>query len=322
MNNRKVTRFTLLIVLGIVVILAVFSFYRVKEGDNALVLTFGEVTDIKTTAGLYWRLPIIQSIQVESTTEIHTFEYGYRTTKTGTTTTAAQYYDVDEEAIMLTGDSNIVRVEAIYQVMVRDVELFFYEVDDPFGTLQYAFETVMRRNIQNRTLDAALLDKQSIEQEVFPDFKQLVEDVYNIGIDVKEVKIQNIVVPTEVIAAYEDVNNAKNEQTRKLDEGERYSNQVVPASEAKAYKMIQDAEAQKAETVAKAFGEVAVFDAVYEKYQLNPDITRKRLYIETVENIMFYADNKYIINSDSGVLEFLPLTTDTNTLTDGGVTND
>jgi membrane protease subunit HflK len=129
------------------------------------------------------------------------------------------------------------------------------------------------------------------------------------GFDVKNVKIQNIVVPNEVIAAYEDVNNAKNEQTRKLDEGEKYKNQVVPASEAKAYKMIQDAEALKAETVAEANGEVAVFDAVYEKYKLSPEITRKRLFIETIENIMNNAEKKYIINTDSGVLEFLPLDT-------------
>ena len=321
MSNKKVTRVALLVVVGILVIIALFSFYRIKEGENALVLTFGKITDTKTTAGLYWHLPIIQSIQVQSTTEIYTFEYGYRTTQTGTTTSAAQYYDVDDEAIMLTGDSNIVRVEAIYQVMVKDVEKFFFEVDDPFGTLRYAFETVMRRNIQNKTLDVALLNKQSIELEVYPDFKSLVEDVYNIGIDVKEVKIQNIVVPPEVSAAYEDVNNAKNEQTRKLDEGEKYSNEVVPAAEAKAYQMIQDAEAYKAETIAKANGEVAVFNAVYEKYILSPDITRKRLFIETVESIMANADKKYIISSGSDVLEFLPLETQ-DTIAQGGGTGE
>lgn len=322
MSNKKVTRYVVGVLVGIVLIVALFSFYRVKEGENAIILTFGEVTDTKVTAGLYWHLPIIQTVKVQSTTEIYTFEYGYRTTQTGTTTSAAQYNDVDEEAIMLTGDSNIVRVEAIYQVMVNDVEKFFYEVDDPFGTLRYAFETVMRRNIQNKTLDVALLKKQSIELEVYPDFKSLIEDVYNIGIDIKEVKIQNIVVPPEVSAAYEDVNNAKNEQTRKLDEGERYGNEVVPSSEAKAYKMIQDAEAYKAETIANANGEVAVFNAVYEKYVLSPEITRKRLFIETIEDIMANADQKYIVSSGSDVLEFLPLETQDTTTIRGGDTGE
>jgi membrane protease subunit HflK len=300
-----------LVVVAILVIMALFSFYRIKEGENALILTFGEVTDTKTQAGLYWHIPVIQSVDVQSTTEIRTEEYGYRTTRSGTTSTAAQYYDVDEEAIMLTGDSSIVRVEAIYQVKVNDVEKFFYEVDDPYGTLRYAFETVLRRNVQNATLDTALLNKSEIEKNVFPDFKSLVENTYNIGIDVVQVKIQNIAVPAEVQAAYQDVINAKNEQTRRLDEGEKYENQVVPAAEAKAYQMIQDAEAYKAETIAEAQGEVAVFNAVYEKYALSPEITRKRLFIETVENIMANADKKYIISEGSDVLEFLPLETGT-----------
>ncbi len=311
MSNKKVTRYALLALVGIVLIIALFSFYRIQQGENAIVLTFGEVTDTKTQAGLYWHLPIVQTVQIQSTTEIHTFEYGYRTTQSGTTTTAAQYYDVEAEAIMLTGDSSIVSVEAIYQVKINDVEKFFYEVDDPFGTLRYAFETVIRRNVQNRTLDVALLDKSAIEREVFPDFKSLVEDTYNIGIAVVQVKIQNIAVPTEVKSAYQDVINARNEQTTKLDEGEKYSNEVVPASEAKAYKMIQDAEAYKAETIANANGEVAVFNAVYEKYILSPEITRKRLFIETIESIMANADQKYIVSSGSDVLEFLPLETTT-----------
>lgn len=314
MNSKKITSIVLLVIVALVLVLGLFSFYRIKEGENALILTFGEVTDTKTQAGLYWHLPVIQTVDVQSTTEIRTEEYGYRTARSGTTSTAAQYYDVDEEAIMLTGDSSIVRVEAIYQVKVNDVEKFFYEVDDPYGTLRYAFETVLRRNVQNTTLDTALLNKSEIENNVFPDFKQLVEDTYNIGIDVVQVKIQNITVPTEVQAAYQDVINAKNEQTRRLDEGEKYENEVVPAAEAKAYKMIQDAEAYKAEVIAKANGEVAVFNAVYDKYRLSPEITRKRLFIETIEKIMANADKKYIVSAGSDVLEFLPLDT-----TQGGV---
>jgi membrane protease subunit HflK len=157
---------------------------------------------------------------------------------------------------MLTGDQNIVSVEAVYQIFVKDVSSFFYEVDDPFGTMRCAFETVLRRNLQNRTLDDALLNKQDIASKVRDDFRAMLAP-YNLGIEVKEVMIQNISVPAEVDAAYQDVNNAKNEKTRKLDESEKYKNQVVPNARAHAYKLIQDAEAYKAETVANAEGEVA-----------------------------------------------------------------
>ncbi len=317
MNKKSATGIVVLVLVAIVLLLSVTSFYRIKEGENAVILTFGELTDTKTTAGLYWHLPLLQTVKVYSTTEIRTEEYGYRTAQSGTSSSAAQYYDVDAEAIMLTGDSSIVRVEAIYQVRVNDVEKFFYEVDDPFDTLRYAFETVLRRNVQNTTLDIALLDKSVIEDGVSEDFKSIVENTYNIGIDVVQVKIQNITVPTEVQASYQDVINAKNEQTRRLDEGEKYENLVVPAAEAKAYQMIQDAEAYKAETIAEAQGEVAVFNAVFKKYILSPEITRKRLFIETIEKIMANADKKYIISEGSDVLEFLPLET-----TEGGVTGE
>jgi membrane protease subunit HflK len=317
LRKANPTGIVILVLVGLVVLLSVTSFYRIKEGENAVVLTFGEVTDTKTTAGLYWHLPIIQAVKIQSTTEVYTFEFGFNTTRTGTTTTAAQYITDDAEAIMLTGDNSIVRVEATYQVTVADVEQFFFEVDDPFGTLQYAFETIIRRNVQNKILDVALTKKAEIETEVLADFKALAEDTYNLGITVKSVKIQNIVVPDEVSDAYRDVQNAINEQTTKLDEGERYENEVVPAAEAKAYKMIQDAEAYKAETIAQAQGEVAVFNAVYEKYILSPEITRKRLFIETIEKIMASADKKYIISEGSDVLEFLPLET-----TEGGGINE
>ena len=307
MSSRRITMIALGILAGIVVLMCVFSIYRVEEGEEALVLTFGEVTG-RQDPGLHWHIPIVQSVRKQSITKIYTVEYGFRTSQAGTTSSGAQYYDVNEEAIMLTNDSNIVQVEAIYQVVVRDASSFFYEVHEPFDTLQFAFETVMRRNIQNRTLDDALLNKQDIESQVLPDFRHIV-DTYDLGVSVKQVKIQNINVPAEVQEAYEDVNNAKNEKTRKLDEAEKYKNEVVPAARAQAYKMVQDAEAIKAEAIATADGDVAIFNEVYAKYKESPDITRKRLIIETMEKILGSADHKYVVDDNGdGLLKFLPIT--------------
>ena len=306
MSSRKITMTTLGILAAIVVLLCVFSIYKVDEGEEALVLTFGEVT-AHQGPGLHWHIPIAQSVQKRSVTKIYTLEYGFRTTQSGTTSSGARYNDVHEEAIMLTNDSNIVQVEAIYMVEVMDVEHFLYEVHEPFDTLQFAFETVMRRNIQNRTLDDALLNKESISSQVLPDFRQLV-DTYDIGVRIKEVKIQNINVPIEVKDAYEDVNNAKNEKTRKLDEAEKYKNEVVPAARAQAYKMIQDAEATKAEKIAIASGDVAVFNEIHAKYKLSPEITMQRLKIETIEKILGSAKYKYVVDDNgNGMIKFLPI---------------
>lgn len=294
----------LLVAVVVVVLLAWSGFYRVGQGEEALVLTFGRVTDTKGP-GLYWHVPLVQSIISESVTTIHTKEYGYRTTYQGGTNRAATYADNTDEGVMLTGDNSIVALEAIYQYTIRDVKQYTFDVDDPEGTLQLAFEAVIRRNIQNRTLDDALLNKEEIEREVLPDFQALI-DSYEMGVKINDVRIQNITVPQEVASAYEDVNNAKNEKTKRLDEAERYKNQVLPVARSNAYALLQEAEGYKAETVAAAEADVAVFKAVYEKYQSAPEITRTRLLIETLEKVLS-SGRLYIVDSATGTTKLLDL---------------
>ena len=216
------------------------------------------------------------------------------------------YTDVNDEALMLTGDDNLVRVEAVCQYSVQDAQSYLYEVDKPESTMKLAFETALRRNIQNKALDDALLNKATIEQEVIPDFQRML-DSYGIGVTVREIRIQNITVPTEVNAAYEDVNNAKNEKTRKLDEAEKYSNEVIPAARSEAYQMVQEAEAYKSEVISQATGDVANFNSVYEEYVSSQSITRKRLMIETMERILEKAENKIVIDGDGDTLRLLPI---------------
>ena len=287
-----------LIVCAALAVLIVWSgFYRVGQGEEALVLTFGRITDLKGP-GLYWHVPIVQSVISESVTTIHTMEYGFRTTHQGGVGRAASYADETDEGVMLTNDNSIVSLEAIYQYTIRDVAQYTFDVDDPKGTLQLAFEAVIRRNIQNRSLDDALLNKEEIEREVLPDFQALI-DSYEMGVKINDVRIQNITVPAEVAGAYEDVNNANNERTRRLDEAERYKNEVLPIARANAYELTAKAEAYKAETIAAAQADVAAFNAIYEKYQTAPEIMRTRLLIETLENVLSSSGRLYIVDGDT-----------------------
>ena len=194
----KKTGGILLAVLVVLGVLGATSFYRVGQGEEALVLTFGRVTDVKGP-GLYWKIPLIQSVISESVTTIHTKEYGFRTTRTGSAGTAATYADEMDESVMLTNDNSIVSIEAIYQYTIRDVKQYYFDVDDPEGTLQLAFEAIIRRNIQNRPLDDALLNKEEIERQVLPDFQALI-DTYEMGVKINDVRIQNITVPADVSA--------------------------------------------------------------------------------------------------------------------------
>ncbi len=289
----------------VLLLLAVGGVYRIDEGQQGLLLTFKEITDYKEP-GVYWRIPFVQTVEKVSTAQIHTLELGFRSSGTDESGSMS-YTDVEDEALMLTGDDNLVRVEAVCQYSVQDPQAYLHESRDPEDTMKLAFETAMRRNIQNKALDDALLNKQDIEREVIPDFQAML-DSYGIGITVREIRIQNITVPEEVNAAYEDVNNAQNEKTRKLDEAERYENEVIPAARSEAYQMVQEAEAYKAEVIAQAEGDAANFTSVYEKYAQDKEITRRRLMIETMERILENAGSKTIVSGTDGeLLKLLPI---------------
>lgn len=306
MKAKRITGKVILAACVALVVLFVWSgFYRVGQGEEALVLTFGRVTDTNGP-GLYWRIPLVQSVVSESVTTIHTREYGFRTTSQGGYGQSAKYADEVDEGVMLTNDNSIVSLEAIYQYTIVDVHQYRFNIDDPEGTLQLAFEAVIRRNIQNRSLDDALLNKEEIELQVLPDFQALV-DSYSMGVKINDVRIQNITVPAAVAAAYEDVNNAKNEKTARLDEAERYKNNVIPAARSAAYQLLQEAEAYKAETIAAAEADVAVFSALYEKYVLAPEVTRSRMVYEVLEKVLSGSAKLYIVDSDSGVTQLLNL---------------
>lgn len=304
-KRAKPRLIALLLLLALVIVLCATSFYRVGQGEEALVITFGRVTDRKGP-GLYWKIPLIQHVVSESVTTIHTKEYGFRTTKASSAGTAAKYADNMNESVMLTNDNSIVCIEAIYQYTIRDVKQYYYDIDDPEGTLQLAFEAIIRRNIQNRPLDDALLNKEEIERQVLPDFQALI-DTYGMGVKINDVRIQNITVPEDVTAAYEDVNNAKNEKTKRLDESEKYKNEILPKARSTAYETLQEAEGYKAEVIAAAESEVAVFKAVYEKYKAAPEITRKRLLIETMERVLSNSGRVIVAEPNSEVVKILDL---------------
>ncbi len=294
-----------LIALALVVLVCATSFYRVGQGEEALVLTFGRVTATHGP-GLYWKLPFVQEVVSESVTTIHTKEYGFRTTSGGGAGTAAKYRDDTDEGVMLTNDNCLVSIEAIYQYTIRDVKQYHYDIDDPEGTLQLAFEAVIRRNVQNRPLDDALLNKEEIELQVLPDFQEMI-DAYEMGVKINDVRIQNITVPEDVKAAYEDVNNAKNEKTKRLDEAEKYKNEVLPRARSNAYEILKEAEGYRAETIAAAESEVSVYNAVNEKFVIAPKNTRRRLLIETLESVLSGSSRVIIADNDAGVVKVLDL---------------
>lgn len=306
----KIGKFFVLI--PIVLILAAVimsSYYTLDNAEEAVIERFGKLNSVNTQAGLHFKIPFIDRVFVYNTNQIYSLQYGYRPTTDPTTHSAATYRDVEEEAIVLTRGSYLINIGAVIQYRITDPAAYHYKVVDQEGTIRLAFESVLRSNIQNQLLDDALVNKDSIAKDILPDLSKKLA-TYDVGISLTEVKLTDVLLPEDVQYAYDDVNIASNEKDSYRSQADKYSNEMLPKARAEAYQMIQQAESYKAEKVAQAKGDVTNFNQVYEKYRVSQEITKTRLYIETMEKILGSVKNKHIIDLDNdNVLKFLPLQT-------------
>jgi membrane protease subunit HflK len=306
----KFAKFFVLIPIVLVVVAGLYSsYFMLDNAEEAVIERFGKLYKVESEAGLHFKVPFIDHITIFNTNEVVSLQYGYRSTSEPTTTSYATYDNVESEAIVLTKGSYLVNIGAVIQYRITDPAAYYYNVDDQEGTIRLAFESVLRRNIQNQDLDSALINKDSIAREILPDLTQKLNS-YDLGITITEVKLTDVLLPDDVQYAYDDVNIANNEKESYKSQAEKYSNEMLPKARADAYQLIQEAEAYKAEKVAQAKGDVENFNQVYEKYKVSKDITKTRLYIETMEKILGKVSNKYIVDIDSdNILKFLPLET-------------
>ena len=285
------------------------SWYIVKTGEKILVVRFGENIQQVSETGIKFKIPFVDHVIKYNTEELHQLEYGFISHQVAGESgrgSKLAYTDNQAESLLLTKGSYIVNGELILQYKIGNVYDYHYKVDDQIITLRLALESVIRRNVQNKSLDDALLNKEVISAEILPEIRKKVVE-YGLGIEVVNVEIQNISVPGEVKAAYDDVNNAKNEKSGRLEESNKYKNSIIPEARAEAYKMIEEAKGYKSEKLGQAKGDVASFLQVYEQYKAAPAGTRKRLYLETMEKVLKTAKNKYIIDIKDGAVKYLPL---------------
>ncbi|MDF2548231.1 MAG: HflK protein [Anaerosolibacter sp.] len=302
---KTIPKIMLYLILAIV--LLANSVYIVKTGDKALVVRFGENVKIESTTGLKFKIPFIDHVIKYNTEELHQLEYGFVSKEEGNSNKPKLgYTDNESESLLLTKGSYIVNGELILQYKIGNIYDYHYKVEDQIGTLRLALESVIRRNVQNKSLDDALLNKEVISAEILPEIRKKVNE-YELGIEVVNVEIQNISVPSEVKAAYDDVNNAKNEKSGRLEEANKYKNSIIPGARAEAYKMVEDAKGYKSEKLGQAKGDVASFLQVYEQYKVAPAGTKKRLYLETMEKVLKSTKKKYIIDIQDGAVKYLPI---------------
>jgi len=293
----------ILIAIGVIVFLST-SFIIVDQTEKAVIMTFGKYT--KTVgAGLHYKLPFgIQKAYIVKTQVIQTETFGFRTIKPGVVTQySSQKYP--DESTMLTGDLNIVDVEWIIQYRIANPEAWLFNVTDREKTIRDTSQSVLNMLIGDRTILGVIgPDRQNIQDAAVALMNDLFTK-YGLGIVVTQVQLQNIVPPEGVQAAFEDVNKAIQDMNRLINEGREAYNAEIPKVQGQAEQTIEVAQGYAAERVNVAQGDVARFDSVYAEYRKAPDVTKKRLYYEMMEEI--FKDQQNIDLIDKSLQNILPI---------------
>lgn len=295
-----------LVLMALIALWLATGFFTVGSGEEAVVLRFGKLSRTIRDGGLKWRLPApVETVQVEKVSEVRRLEFGFRTLQEGSKAQLPQYDEEPAEALMLTGDENLIDVETIVQYRVTDIEDYLFKVDDQVGTLRIAAEAMIRRVIANHTLDDALTqNKFAIQQEIKDDL-QAIADKYELGIMVTVVQLQDVQPPQQVDVAFKDVASAKEDKNSYINQAQSFANEVIPKARGNAAEAVNKALGYKETRIAQAKGDVAKFTQILDKYRESPEVTRTRMYLEAVQQILPGME-KYVVPSD-GTMTFLPL---------------
>jgi membrane protease subunit HflK len=297
-----------LIVLAAVAIWLFSGFFQVAPDELGVVLRFGKyVRDAKP--GLNYHVPYpVESVLTPKVTRVNRIDIGMRLVedlRRGTT-----MRDVPEESLMLTGDENIVDVDfSVFWLVKPDgAGDYLFNIQQPEGTVKAVAESAMREVVGQNPIEPILTGaRQTIEKAVH-DLMQATLDHYGSGIMITQVQLQKVDPPSQVIDSFRDVQAARADLERSQNEAQTYANRVVPEARGKAAQITQNAEAYREQTVAEAKGATARFLKVYEEYKKAPEVTRQRMYLETMERL-FGGTDKIIVDqgATSGVVPYLPL---------------
>lgn len=294
------------IVLGIILLWFLSGIYIVEPDEVGVVTRFGKYV-ATTGPGPHYHLPVpIESVMKPKVSQIRRVEVGFRSYGSSRSFTQGQSRNVPEESLMLTGDENIVDVQFIVQYQINDPVNFLFRVSNQAKTIQDAAEAAMREIIGKTKIELALTTgKLQIQTETRLLLQEIV-DRYKLGVNVLAVQLQNVHPPNEVIDAFKDVASAREDKSRFINEAEAYRNDILPKARGQAAVIVNQAEAYKESKIRKAEGQASRFMAVYKEYQKAKDITVKRLYLETMENILSNPDVKKVILSSDSAKKTLP----------------
>lgn len=302
----------------IIVALAVVGFFaftvRIDTNQQGVVLRFGKIHRT-LNPGLNFRLPYpVETVYQPNVTNINRIEVGIRTNdpsgffSSSRNTSSGQ--DVPEESLMLTGDENIVDIDFVVLWKISKAEDYLFKIKNPEVTVKAVAESGMREIVGQNEIQPILSRNRAGIETAVQELMQKTLDEYQSGIEIRAVQMQKVDPPQQVIASFRDVQAARADQERLQNEANAYANRVVPEARGNAQRILQAAEAYKEQTVAESIGRTKRFLQVYEQYSKAPEVTRKRMFLETMERVLGRTD-KIIIDNNvqgaSGVVPYLPL---------------
>ena len=290
------------VVLAALAIWLLTGTFMVGPDEVGVVRTFGEHTRV-AQSGLNWHFPVpIETVNTPKVTEVKRIEIGFRTLRNG------QYRTVEKESLMLTGDENIVDAEMIVQYKIKDPVAYLFNIVEPELTVREAAEASLRTVVGRNKIDETLTTGKFTIQEETKFQLQSILDLYESGIHVVAVQLQDVSPPKEVIGAFKDVASAKEDKNRMVNQAEGYRNDIIPKARGEAEAMIRDAEGFRESRIKRSEGDAKKFTTILKEYQKAKSITEIRLYLETMEKVLPGIEKIIIPDKDSGnILNLLNL---------------
>jgi membrane protease subunit HflK len=294
------------IVIAIVVVLFIGfgSFYIVAPEELGVVKRFGKV--VRTASpGPHFKIPWVETVLKPQVTKVHRIEVGFKTIDPGP---PARYTSIKKEALMLTGDENIVKVEFIVQFKIKDPVAFLFNIRNQRKAIKDASEAAMREVVGKTLIDEVLTEGRFQVQQETKQLLQNVLDRYDSGVSVVAVQLQDVLPPGQVADAFKDVASAREDREKAVEQAEGYRNDLIPKAKGGAEKIVNEAQAYKEAKINEAKGDTSRFLQVLKEYRKAKDVTQKRIYIETMEDVLGRME-KVIIEggAEKNVLPYLPL---------------
>ncbi len=302
--SLKDKRTQVIILIIVIAVLLLTGFYIVNPGEEAVVQRFGAYNRT-TRSGLHFKLPFgIEHKTIVKVKEIRKEEFGFRTVEAGIKTQYSRG-DYSHESLMLTGDLNIVDVQWIVQYRVKDSKDYLFNIRNNRETLRILSESATRQVVGDRSADEVItLSRQEIAQLVLEALQEALDN-YSAGIEIVTVVMQNVNPPKPVQPAFNEVNSARQEQDRIINEAQSQYNKIIPEAKGRAQRMIQEAEGYAINRVNRAQGDAKRFTDILKEYRKAPNVTKKRMYLETMQDILPELEHVYMI--DDKLKSFLPL---------------